>query len=143
MFTFLQSIGLECFYGKFTDAQVYDMDTLKRLNQDDLKEIGLPVGPRRKLLDEVHPQFNQNQNNQQNVNNFVNNVLSNINDTYSVDTPPPEQPSTANMSYPPQNNNNNNYNYFYETFKCSISINHNICLHGIITINTLVSSIRS
>ena len=45
----LEGVGL----GRYADAfaaQEIDLDTLAHLTESDLKEMGLPIGPRRKLL---------------------------------------------------------------------------------------------
>lgn len=47
--TWLAEIGLRHFAEKFVDAQI-DFDTLPLLSDQDLRELGVPMGPRRKLL---------------------------------------------------------------------------------------------
>ena len=47
---FLESCGLTRYLNKFTSNDV-DMEALMKLTPGDLTEIGIPVGPRRKLLD--------------------------------------------------------------------------------------------
>ncbi|MDX0524349.1 putative ATPase [Sinorhizobium medicae] len=47
--TWLAEIGLQHLAGKFADAQI-DFDTLALLSEQDLRELGIPLGPRRKLL---------------------------------------------------------------------------------------------
>lgn len=49
---FLESCGLTRYTHLFTSSEV-DMEALLKLTQEDFKEIGLPVGPRRKLLDAI------------------------------------------------------------------------------------------
>lgn len=44
----LAELGLERYLGAFEDAEV-DFETLPELCEDDLKELGLPLGPRRKI----------------------------------------------------------------------------------------------
>lgn len=45
----LAEIGLRHLASKFVDAQI-DFDTLPLLSDQDLRELGVPIGPRRKLL---------------------------------------------------------------------------------------------
>lgn len=45
----LGSLALERYAGEFERAEI-DLQTLADLTEDDLKELGLPVGPRRKIL---------------------------------------------------------------------------------------------
>lgn len=47
--TWLAEIGLPHLADKFVDAQI-DFDTLALLSDQDLRELGVPLGPRRKLL---------------------------------------------------------------------------------------------
>jgi len=47
--TWLAEIGLQHLANKFADAQI-DFDTLALLSDHDLRELGVPLGPRRKLL---------------------------------------------------------------------------------------------
>ena len=49
---FLESCGLTRYMNLFTNNDV-DMEALLKLTQEDLMEIRLPVGPRRKLLDAI------------------------------------------------------------------------------------------
>jgi predicted ATPase/class 3 adenylate cyclase len=44
----LAELGLEKYIPAFTEAEI-DFQTLPELNEDDLKELGLPLGPRRKI----------------------------------------------------------------------------------------------
>lgn len=45
----LESVGLEKYIPVFVEAEV-DFETLVELDEDDFKELGLPLGPRRKIL---------------------------------------------------------------------------------------------
>ncbi|WP_457588364.1 SAM domain-containing protein [Ensifer canadensis] len=45
----MAEIGLGHLTDKFVDAQI-DFDTLALLSDQDLRELGIPMGPRRKLL---------------------------------------------------------------------------------------------
>lgn len=45
----LAQLGLDKYIGAFTANEV-DMDALRHLTENDLRELGLPVGPRRKIL---------------------------------------------------------------------------------------------
>jgi class 3 adenylate cyclase/tetratricopeptide (TPR) repeat protein len=45
----LSQLALEKYIDAFSEAEV-DFDTLPELTEDDLKELGLPIGPRRKVL---------------------------------------------------------------------------------------------
>ncbi len=47
--SWLARLGLEKYIGAFTANEI-DFDTLRHLTDDDLKELGLPIGPRRKVL---------------------------------------------------------------------------------------------
>jgi SAM domain (Sterile alpha motif) len=47
--TWLARLGLDKYAETFTAHEV-DFDALRYLREDDLKELGLPLGPRRKLL---------------------------------------------------------------------------------------------
>eukprot|EP00761_Pharyngomonas_kirbyi_P000669 gb/GECH01000669.1/.p1 GENE.gb/GECH01000669.1/~~gb/GECH01000669.1/.p1 ORF type:complete len:162 (+),score=34.66 gb/GECH01000669.1/:1-486(+) len=47
---YLQPLGLTKYAHAFQRAEVDSVDVLIELTRDDLKEIGIPVGPRRKLL---------------------------------------------------------------------------------------------
>ena len=49
---FLESCGLTRYTHLFTNSEV-DMDALMELTQDDFTEIGLPIGPRRKLVNAI------------------------------------------------------------------------------------------
>lgn len=50
--TFLEGCGLRLFTGLFLDSEV-DMDALMRLTNQDFSDMGLPIGPRRKLMDAI------------------------------------------------------------------------------------------
>src|SRR5687767_6302236 len=45
----LDRLGLGKYAPMFTDSDV-DLDVLRRLSEDDLRELGLPLGARRKIL---------------------------------------------------------------------------------------------
>ena len=47
--SWLTRLGLDKYIEAFTANEV-DFDALRHLTEDDLKELGLPVGPRRKIL---------------------------------------------------------------------------------------------
>ncbi|MCA1443725.1 adenylate/guanylate cyclase domain-containing protein, partial [Ensifer sp. IC4062] len=47
--SWLARLGLAKYTEAFTANEV-DLDSLRHLSEDDLKELGLPVGPRRKIL---------------------------------------------------------------------------------------------
>jgi class 3 adenylate cyclase/predicted ATPase len=47
--SWLAHLGLAKYAGAFTANEV-DLDVLRHLSEDDLKELGLPIGPRRKVL---------------------------------------------------------------------------------------------
>jgi hypothetical protein len=47
--SWLTRLGLDKYVRVFTENEI-DLDALRHLSEDDLKELGLPVGPRRKLL---------------------------------------------------------------------------------------------
>lgn len=49
LYLFLAGLGLTPYIATFTDNHV-DLAALKLLTEEDLKELGLPLGPRRKLL---------------------------------------------------------------------------------------------
>ncbi|KAF2353888.1 Sterile alpha motif domain [Trinorchestia longiramus] len=49
LFLYLAGLGLVQYINTFTDNHV-DLEALKLLTEEDLKELGLPLGPRRKLL---------------------------------------------------------------------------------------------
>ncbi len=49
----LRSLSLERYAGQFQRAEV-DLDTLAELTESDLKDLGLPLGPRRKILAASH-----------------------------------------------------------------------------------------
>ena len=58
---FLESCGLTRYTHLFTNSEV-DMDALMELTQEDFIEIGLPIGPRRKLVNAIEKRkqvFNQ------------------------------------------------------------------------------------
>jgi len=46
---FLAALGLDKYAGVFAENEV-DLDALAHLSDDDLKELGLPLGPRRKIV---------------------------------------------------------------------------------------------
>ncbi|EPS59904.1 hypothetical protein M569_14904, partial [Genlisea aurea] len=46
---FLLSLGLEKYCINF-QAEEIDMSTLKQMGDNDLKSIGIPMGPRKKIL---------------------------------------------------------------------------------------------
>ena len=47
--SWLARLGLDKYTEVFTANEV-DLDALRHLSEDDLKELGLPIGPRRKVL---------------------------------------------------------------------------------------------
>jgi hypothetical protein len=47
--TWLTANGLQKFAPVFAEHEI-DFDTLQLLTEDDVRELGLPLGPRRKLL---------------------------------------------------------------------------------------------
>ena len=47
--TWLAELGLEKYVPAFAEAEI-DSQTLPELSEDDLKELGLPLGPRRKIM---------------------------------------------------------------------------------------------
>jgi hypothetical protein len=47
--SWLSRLGLDKYIEAFTANEV-DFDALRHLKEDDLKELGLPLGPRRKVL---------------------------------------------------------------------------------------------
>ena len=47
--SWLARLGLDKYIEAFTENEV-DFDALRHLGEDDLKELGLPIGPRRKVL---------------------------------------------------------------------------------------------
>lgn len=47
--SWLTRLGLDKYVRVFTENEI-DLDALRHLSEDDLKELGLPVGPRRKVL---------------------------------------------------------------------------------------------
>ena len=47
--SWLANLGLEKYVEAFTASEI-DFDTLRHLREEDLKELGLPIGPRRKVL---------------------------------------------------------------------------------------------
>ncbi|HEY6449531.1 MAG TPA: adenylate/guanylate cyclase domain-containing protein [Candidatus Cybelea sp.] len=49
----LRSLSLERYAGAFQRAEV-ELDTLAELTESDLKDLGLPLGPRRKILAALH-----------------------------------------------------------------------------------------
>ena len=46
--SWLTRLGLDKYVGY--SPRTIDLDALRHLSEDDLKELGLPVGPRRKVL---------------------------------------------------------------------------------------------
>ncbi|KAL2904181.1 SEC23-interacting protein [Bienertia sinuspersici] len=50
----LQSLGLEK-YAIFFKAEEIDMKTLKQLGDNDLKDLGIPMGPRKKIIQSLIP----------------------------------------------------------------------------------------
>ncbi|EYU29690.1 hypothetical protein ABFS82_12G112200 [Erythranthe guttata] len=56
--SFLRSLGLEKFAVLFKAEEV-DMYSLKRMNERDLKELGIPMGPRKKILLALQPRLKQ------------------------------------------------------------------------------------
>lgn len=51
--TWLQSLGLKRYVAAFEAAEI-DLDTVPALTEADLRELGLPIGPRRKILAARH-----------------------------------------------------------------------------------------
>ena len=49
LLSWLQALGLERYAGVFAEQEV-DLDALRLLSEADLERLGLPLGPRRKLL---------------------------------------------------------------------------------------------
>ncbi|XP_078438088.1 uncharacterized protein LOC144708570 [Wolffia australiana] len=47
--TFLKSLGLDK-YSVIFQAEEIDLETLKQMGENDLKELGIPMGPRKKIL---------------------------------------------------------------------------------------------
>ena len=47
--SWLASLGLDKYIKAFSASEI-DFDSLRHLSEDDLKELGLPIGPRRKVL---------------------------------------------------------------------------------------------
>jgi SAM (Sterile alpha motif) domain-containing protein len=47
--SWLTRLGLDKYVRVFIENEI-DLDALRHLSEDDLKELGLPVGPRRKVL---------------------------------------------------------------------------------------------
>ncbi|KAG8366212.1 hypothetical protein BUALT_Bualt17G0053000 [Buddleja alternifolia] len=56
--SFLRSLGLEK-YAILFKAEEVDMYSLKRMAERDLKELGLPMGPRKKILLSLQPRLKQ------------------------------------------------------------------------------------
>lgn len=56
--SFLRSLGLEKFTVTFKAEEV-DMYSLKRMTERDLKEMGIPMGPRKKILLALQPRLKQ------------------------------------------------------------------------------------
>ncbi|KAL8534048.1 hypothetical protein ACS0TY_010170 [Phlomoides rotata] len=56
--SFLRTLGLEKFAIIFKAEEV-DMYSLKRMSERDLKELGLPMGPRKKILLSLQPRMKQ------------------------------------------------------------------------------------
>ena len=50
--TWLSELGLSKYAQAFADAEI-DPDALPHLTEDDLKELGLPIGPRRKAMEAI------------------------------------------------------------------------------------------
>ena len=50
--SWLAELGLEKYAEAFAEAEI-EIGDLHRLSEDDLKELGLPLGPRRRLNDAV------------------------------------------------------------------------------------------
>ena len=48
--SWLRELGLEKYAATFAEAEI-DFQTLQVLVEDDLKELGLPLGPRRRIWD--------------------------------------------------------------------------------------------
>ncbi len=48
----LRALGLEKYTTAFEDAEI-DFDTLQHLTEEDLRELGLPLGPRRKIAQSI------------------------------------------------------------------------------------------
>ena len=47
---FLRAAGLERYHDLLRQEEIHDVGTLRLLTADDLKDVGLPYGPRIKLL---------------------------------------------------------------------------------------------
>ncbi|KAL3654129.1 hypothetical protein CASFOL_003810 [Castilleja foliolosa] len=56
--SFLRSLGLEK-YAILFKAEEVDMYSLKRMTERDLKELGIPMGPRKKILLSLQPRLKQ------------------------------------------------------------------------------------
>eukprot|EP00659_Diplonema_papillatum_P022652 gene22652-34670_t len=49
----LESFGLEQYLNSFTRAEIYDLHTASLLNEQDIVDMGIPIGPKRKILKAV------------------------------------------------------------------------------------------
>eukprot|EP00761_Pharyngomonas_kirbyi_P007692 gb/GECH01007702.1/.p1 GENE.gb/GECH01007702.1/~~gb/GECH01007702.1/.p1 ORF type:complete len:297 (+),score=45.37 gb/GECH01007702.1/:1-891(+) len=90
LYHFLRPIGLTDYFPHFQKAEVHDVETLLRLTEDDIKEVGLPVGPRRKLMDHIQGKNKSNNNtNTQTVNFGSGNIpVVSSTDLNNYETPP-------------------------------------------------------
>ena len=52
--SWLSELGLEKYSKAFIEAEI-DFETLADLEKDDLNELGLPLGPRRKIWAAIRP----------------------------------------------------------------------------------------
>eukprot|EP00761_Pharyngomonas_kirbyi_P012666 gb/GECH01012693.1/.p1 GENE.gb/GECH01012693.1/~~gb/GECH01012693.1/.p1 ORF type:complete len:335 (+),score=81.09 gb/GECH01012693.1/:1-1005(+) len=78
VFDFLRSLELEDYYTSFIQGHIHSLATLSKLKAEDLKEIGLPVGPRRIVLSEIQS-WNNTNSSQADFMNYNNNNNININ----------------------------------------------------------------
>ncbi|KAJ1460723.1 hypothetical protein M885DRAFT_509019 [Pelagophyceae sp. CCMP2097] len=46
----LENLELEKYFEALADEEIYDVETLRDLDDADLRDVGLPLGPRRKIL---------------------------------------------------------------------------------------------